>query len=286
MIRMIRPAVALALALAAAPAVAEPAQPPVLQGVGVEDHVGARLPLDLPFTEVGGRRVRLGDSFGDGKPVVMVLAYVRCKMLCSLVLQATVDAVRAMPLEVGRDYRLITVSIDPDEETADAARRRAELLARIGRPDQPDRWTYLVGAERPIRALADRLGFRYRWDPASEQFAHPAVIFVIAPDGTIARYFQGISPSPDAIAAALRSAAPRRAALRGAASGSRAASGPIADESIAERVLSCFRFDPAARAHRALIDRTLRIGGGLTVLAVAALVASLVLRDLRRRRQP
>lgn len=270
MIRMLRPALAIALALAAAPAVAEPAQPPALQGVGVEDHVGTRLPLDLPFTEVGGRRVRLGDYFGDGKPVVMVLAYVRCKMLCSLVLQATVDAVRAMPLEVGRDYRLITVSIDPDEEMADAERRRAELVARIGRPDQPDRWTYLVGAERPIHALADRLGFRYRWDPGTEQFAHPAVIFVIAPDGTIARTFQGISASPGDLAAALR----------------RAASGVIVDESIADRVLSCFRFDPAARAHRALIDRTLRIGGALIVLAVAVLVASLVVRDLRRRRLP
>lgn len=267
-------AIALALPLVAAPAAAEPAQPPVLQGVGLEDHVGARIPLELPFTEVGARRVRLGDYFADGKPVVMVLAYVRCKMLCSLVLQATVDAVRAMPLEVGRDYRLITVSIDPDEEAADAARRRAELLARIGHPDQPERWTYLVGAERPIRALADRLGFRYRRDPATEQFAHPAVIFVISPDGTIARTFQGISPSPDAIAAALR----------------RAASGRIVDEpvnaSIAERVLSCFRFDPAARAHRALIDRYLRIGGGILVLAVASSIAGLLQWERRRRRRP
>jgi protein SCO1/2 len=268
---MIRPALALAaLAALAAPAAAEPPQPPALQGVGIENRVGARIPLDLPFTEVGARRVRLADYFRDGKPVLMVLAYVRCKMLCSLVLQATVDAVRAMPLEVGRDYRLITVSIDPDEEAADAARRRADLLARIGHPDQPERWTYLVGAERPIHALADRLGFRYRWDPGSEQFAHPAVIFVLAPDGTIARYFQGISPSPDAIAAALR----------------RAASGdPVVAESIAERVLSCFRFDPAARAHRALIDRYLRIGGALIVLAVASSVAGLLLWERRRRRR-
>lgn len=270
---MIRPALAIvlaALAALAAPAAAEPAQPPALQDVGVENRVGARIPLDLPFTEVGGRRVQLGDYFRDGKPVVMVLAYVRCKMLCSLVLQATVDAVRAMPLEVGRDYRLITVSIDPDEEAADAARRRADLLARIGHPDQPERWIYLIGAERPIRTLADRLGFRYRWDPASEQFAHPAVIFVLAPDGTIARYFQGISPAPDAIAAALR----------------RAASGPVVAESIAERVLSCFRFDPAERAHRALIDRYLRIGGGLIVLAVASSVAGLLVWERRRRRRP
>jgi protein SCO1/2 len=269
---VIRPALAVALALVAAPAavVAEPAPPPAVQGVGVDDHAGARIPLDLPFTEVGARRVRLGDYFGDGKPVLMVLAYVRCRMLCSLVLQATVDAVRAMPLEVGRDYRLITVSIDPDEEAADAARRRAELLARIGRPDQPERWTYLVGAERPIRALADRLGFRYRRDPRTEQFAHPAVIFVLAPDGTIARYFQGISPSPADIAAALR----------------RAASGPVVAEPIAERVLSCFRFDPAARAHRALIDRWLRIGGASVVLAVAVAVAGLLRWERRRRRRP
>ena len=266
---MIRPALVAAVALGAAPAAAEPAQPPVLQGIGVEDHVGARLPLDLPFTEVGARRVRLGDYFGDGKPAVMVLAYVRCKMLCSLVLQATVDAVRAMPLEVGRDYRLITVSIDPDEEMADAAQRRADLVTRIGHADQPERWTYLVGAERPIHALADALGFRYRWDPHTEQFAHPAAIFVIAPDGTIARIFQGISPSPGDLAAALR----------------RAVSGPVVAEPIAERVLSCFRFDPAARAHRALIDRTLQIGGGLVVLAVATLVTGLVVLDLRRRRR-
>jgi protein SCO1/2 len=270
---VIRLAIAVALVVApiAAPiaAAAEPAQPPALQGVGLEDHAGARLPLDLPFTEVGARRVRLGDYFGDGKPALMVLAYVRCKMMCSLVLQATVDAVRAMPLEAGRDYRLITVSIDPDEEAADAAQRRAELLARIGHPDQPARWTYLVGAERPIRALADRLGFRYRWDPHTEQFAHPAVIFVIAPDGTIARTFQGIAPAPGAIATALR----------------RAASGPVVAEPIAERVLSCFRFDPAERAHRALIDRYLRIGGATLVLAVAGSVAGLLLWERRRRRR-
>lgn len=281
---MIRSGLAALLALVAAPAVADPALPPPVQGIGVDDRVGARIPLDLPFTEVGTRRVRLGDYFGDGKPVVMVLAYVRCRMLCSLVLQATVDAVRAMPLELGRDYRLITVSIDPDEEAAAAAQRRAELLARIGRPDQLDRWTYLVGAERPIRALADRLGFRYRWDPATEQFAHPAVIFVLAPDGTLARYFQGISPSPDAIAAALRLAA--AAPIGGRISGSGSISGAGADDAIADRVLSCFRFDPAARAHRALIDRYLRIGGSLIVLAVASAVTGLLVWERRRRRRP
>ncbi len=269
---MTRPALALALALAlaAAPAAAEPARPPAVQGVGIDNHIGARIPLDLPFTEAAGRRVRLGEFFGDGKPVVMVLAYVRCKMLCSLVLQTTTAAVRAMPLTPGRDYRLITVSIDPDEESAAAAARRAELVARIGRPGGADRWTYLVGAEHPIRALADALGFHYRWDPRTEQFAHPAVITVLTPDGTIARYFQGIDVAPAELAGALR----------------RAAAGQVDSPSPAETVLSCFRFDPAARAHRALIDRYLQIGGAAIAVVLGGSILGLYRWERRRRRRP
>jgi len=269
---MIRIALALGLvaASAAAPAAAQPVRPPVLQGIGLDEHLGARIPLDLPFTEAAGRRVRLGEFFGDGKPVVMVLAYVRCKMLCSLVLGATTAVVRAMPLTPGRDYRLITVSIDPDEESAAAAARRAELVARIGRPGAADRWIYLVGAEHPIRALAEALGFHYRWDPRTEQFAHPAVITVLTPDGTIARYFQGIDVAPAALAGALHNAA----------------AGQVAQASLAETVLSCFRFDPAERAHRALIDRYLQIGGAVITALLGGSVLGLYRWERRRRRRP
>lgn len=269
MIRLVIALVVL-LGLAAAPAAAQPARPPVLQGIGLEEHLGARIPLDLPFSEAAGRRVRLGEFFGDGKPVVMVLAYVRCKMLCSLVLQTTTAAVRAMPLTPGRDYRLITVSIDPDEESAAAAVRRAELVARLGRPGAADRWTYLVGAEHPIRALADALGFHYRWDPRTEQFAHPAVITVLTPDGTIARYFQGIDVAPAELAGALKSAA----------------AGQVAQQSLAETVLSCFRFDPAARAHRAQIDRYLQIGGAVIAALLGGSLLGLYRWERRRRSQP
>jgi protein SCO1/2 len=238
----------------------------MLIGVGVEEHVGMKLPLDLGFTEASGRRIQLASVF-DRKPVLLVLAYTRCKMLCSLVLRATTDAVQKMSLEPGRDYRLVTVSIDPDEDSATGLSKVRELLARIGRPGQLDRWTYLVGAEHPIHALADRLGFHYTWDPHTEQFAHPAVVFVLTPDGTIARYFQGIPLQPKELERALRSAA----------------NGELSSQSIAESVLSCFHFDPAARAHREAIDRYLQIGGAVICLLVGSLVASLVLWDRRRR---
>lgn len=262
------PAALAVLGLAGA-AAAEAPRPPALREVGVDERTGARIPLDLVFTEAGGRRVRIGELFG-GKPVLLVLAYVRCRMMCSLVLRGAAEAVRAMPLEPGRDYRLITVSIDPREDAAAAAARRGELLRELGRPGEPERWSYLVGHERPIRALADALGFRYAWDGRTEQYAHPAVAFVLAPDGTISRYVHGVTFAPAELAGALRAAA----------------AGEVAGGSVAERVLACFRFDPAARAHRERIERYLRIGGGGVMLALGATVALLWRWERRRRRSP
>jgi protein SCO1 len=264
-------ALALAAALALGPAAAaQPARPPALRGVGVDEHIGAKLPLDLHFADAAGRRIQLAELFDGHTPVVLVLAYLRCKMLCSVVLHATTEVVRAMPLEVGRDYRLVTVSIDPTDDAAAAAVRRDELLRRIGRAGERDRWTFLIGAEHPIRALADRLGFRYTWDPSTEQYAHPAVVFVIQPDGTIGRYLQGVALDPDQLAAAIRLAAAGRAA-------------PV---SIAETVLSCFHFDPSGRAHREAIRRYLRIGGAAICLSLTAAILLLFLWERRRRRRP
>jgi protein SCO1/2 len=257
-------------ALAAAPASAEAPPPPALREVGVDERIGERIPLDLLFSEAGGRRVRIGELFGDGKPVLLVLAYVGCRMMCSLVLHGASQAVREMPLEPGRDYRLITVSIDPREDVATAAARRRELVRAIGHPGEPGRWAYLVGTERPIRALADALGFRYAWDARTEQFAHPAVVFVLTPDGRISRYVPGVTFAPEELADALRGAG----------------AGAIGGGSIAERVLACFRFDPAARAHRERIERYLRIGGGGVLLALGSTVSLLWWWERRRRRSP
>lgn len=259
---------ALSLVLVTSTVAAETDRPLPLRGVGVDEHVGLRLPLDLMFNDAAGRRIRLGDVFGDGKPVLMVLAYMRCKMLCSLVLRATTHAVKQLPLELGRDYRLVTVGIDPREDSASAVVKRDELLARAGHPGEPDRWTYLVGADGAIHALADTLGFRYTWDARTEQYAHPAVLFVLTPDGTISRYLQGVQIDPGELAGALRTAA----------------SGRLATSSIAETVLSCFDFDPAARAKREAIERYLQIGSLVIVLLLAGTIIGLFVWERRRRR--
>src|SRR5262249_10188473 len=150
------------------------------------ERVGDTIPLPLKFTDTSGRRVALSTFFDGSRPVLLVLTYVRCKTLCSLVLHGVIDAVRALPLELGRDYRVVLVSIDPNETTADAEARRREIVARLDRGAES--FVYLVGAEHAIRTLADSLGFRYKVDPRTEQIAHPAAIFVLTPDGRISRY--------------------------------------------------------------------------------------------------
>ncbi len=261
---------ALAAVLASAgPAAGDIARPPQLAGATIEPHVGDRVPLGLTFGDTAGRRVKLGSLFDGKRPVLLVLTYVRCKMLCSLVLRGAIDAVRAMDLELGRDYRVISVSIDPDEEAASAAARRRDIVQKIGHGDNAD-WTYLIGAEHPVRALADSLGFRYTYDPHTEQFAHPAVIFVLTPDGRIARYLHGIEYPPIQVAAALRAAA----------------KGQVFEASIPETVLGCFRFDPALRAHRDTIATYLKIGGSGVMLALMSSIGLLFLWERRRRRSP
>ena len=237
--------------------------------IAVDEHLGERIPLDLPFTEASGRRVTLREVTA-GKPTVLVLAYVRCSMLCSLVLRGVARAVAALDLEPGRDYHLVTVSIDPEEEASAAAARRSELVASLGRPVAGSAWTYLVGAERPIQQLAASLGFGYAWDARSEQYAHPAVIFVLTPDGRIADYLHGI----DFPVAELR------------ASLAAAGQGEVMRSGMAEAILRCFRFDPAHRLYRDRIELYLRVGAGAVMAVLASLVVGLFVWERRRRRRP
>jgi protein SCO1 len=260
---MIRAALLLMLFAATAHAAPNPSL-----AAGVDEHPGAQVPLDVPFTTSRGESVTLRGLLDGEHPVLLVLAYARCEMLCSLVLRGAATAAHALPREPGRDYRLILIGLDARESVDEAARKQATLLAELGRGEDPQRWPYLLGPRTSIDAVANALGFRYAWDPRTQQYAHPAVIFTLTPDGRVARYLHGIEFAPEAVGAALDDAAAGRVM-----------------STMAADVLRCFRFDPASRRVGERAQQILRAGAlGIFLLSFSG-IAMLVVWERRLRRQ-
>jgi len=252
-------AAALAAALAL-PAHAETAAPPPVSAAGLERHVGARLPLDARFRASDGRQVALGDIVARGKPTLLVLAYNRCTMLCNLVLRRVARLVTELGLAPGVDYGLVSISIDPTESVDIAARQKAALLDAAGLAGRDAAWTSLVGERAAIDAVAGAIGFRYAWDPATEQYAHPALLTTLDADGRVSAYFDGLDPEVDAV----------RAALAGR---------PQAAATITQALARCFRFDTASTRYGSALMWSLRaLATGLSLGLVV-----LVLRLGRRR---
>lgn len=254
---MIRPVRLIALTLAAAmslPALAraQAQDPPrgILEGVGIDQKLDTALPLELPFRDETGKTVRLGDYFGE-KPVILSLVYFNCPMLCTYVMAGLVRSLRAVSFSAGEEFEVLTVSFDPADHPALALVNKKQNLKSYGRSGAESGWHFLTGDEPSIRALTEAVGFRYRVDPGNGQFAHAAGLYVITPQGRIARYFFGVEYAPRDLRLALVEASQDRI-------------GSPVDQVL----LYCFHYDPRIGKYGLVIMNVLRVAGGLTVLAL------------------
>jgi protein SCO1/2 len=252
------------LLLAPAAARAEEGRPPILREVGFAQHLGEQLPLDATFRDERGRTVRLGDYFGD-EPVLLVPAYYECPMLCTLVLNGVVGALKALPFTVGKEFRVVTFSFNPAETSALAAEKKLAYLDRYGHPEAAEGWHFLVGDEPSIRALTEAIGFRYAWDPEHKQYAHASGVVVVTPDGRLARYFYGIEYSPRDLRLALVEASQNHI-------------GSIVDQVL----LFCFHYDPATGRYSALALGAVRVAGVATLLGLGAFIVVMLRRERPR----
>ncbi len=223
----------------------------VLRDVGIDQRLGASVALDLPFVDDEGHEVRLGDYFGK-RPVLLALVYYRCPMLCSQVLDGIVRVLRGVSLVPGRDFEIVVASIDP-KETPDAAhRKKASCVAEYGRESGSSGWHFLVGKEESIRQLAAGAGFRYVYDPASNEYAHASGFFVLTPKGVLSRYFYGLEHSASDLRLALVESSEERI-------------GSLVDQVL----LLCFHYDPTAGRYGFAILNAIRAVGLLTIAGIA-----------------
>lgn len=239
--------------------------PDILRKVGFDQHLNAQVPMDLAFTDENANQVKLGDYFGE-KPVILVLAYYRCPMLCTLVLNGVVQGLRDLPFSIGREFNVVTVSFDPRETPDLAAAKKKNYVTSYGRPGASDGWHFLTGKPDAIRRLTETVGFRYVYDAKQDQFIHTSGIMILTPEGKISRYFYGIQfPSRDL-----------RLGLVEASAGK---IGSPTDQVL----LYCFHYDPAAGKYSASILNFVRTGGVAIVVALAGMVWFLLRHEPHKR---
>ena len=240
----------LAALLAASTATAQPTGPMPARA-GWEPRIGERAPLEVALRDEDGRPARLGDYLSPGRPVLLVMAYYDCPMLCSLVMNGLAAALRKVELEPGRDFTVAVVSIDPADTPEKARVKQDVFLKQYDRPGAEPAVHFLVGGEPDVRAVARGVGFEYEYDPIGKQYGHAAGVVVLSGEGTISHYFYGVDFPP-------------RDLRLGLVESARGAIGTAKDKLL----LLCFRYDPAQGRYGRLALGSVRVGGALTVLVL------------------
>lgn len=246
---------------------AQTARPALLTDVGIDQKLNERVPLDLSFRDDTGNTVRLREYFGE-KPVILSLVYYDCPMLCTQVLNGLERSLQGISLDVGKQFNVVTLSINPRETPGLAAVKKRIYAGMYGRRLAEQGWHFLTGEEEAIKELARAVGFHYAYDPESGQYAHATAIMVLTPDGRLSRYFYGIQyPSRDLRLGLVEASA-----------------GKIGTP-VDQLLLFCYHYDPATGKYGLVILNVVRAAGLATVLAIAGLVLVLFRRERLARKE-
>ncbi|NVB36521.1 SCO family protein [Pseudenhygromyxa sp. WMMC2535] len=238
---------------------------PEANEVSVDEMLNAELDMDLAFVDHLGNPVHLGDFFDGEHPVLVTLNYYRCPTLCNLQLNGLTRTLEQLDWVPGKEFRIVTVSIDPREGPEIASGKRANHLEALGRGEVD--WNFLTGDALQVRMLAAQLGIGYAYDAEQDQYAHPAVLMFVSPEGKVARYLYGLEYEPGDVKFALMEAAEGRVG-----------------SPVDKLILSCFHYDATLGRYGPFAMGIMRLGGAIMILIVG-IPLILVWRRERRRRE-
>lgn len=241
-----------------------------LRRIDVVEHLGDQIPLDLSFVNDAGDSVQLGDYFGQERPVILVLGYYECPMLCNLVWNGLVAGVDQLEWNPGNEFQMITVSINSKENHELARAKKTSYLASFSHQVEDSGWDFLVGEESQSKALAEAIGFKYFYDEERQEYAHPAAVFVLTEKGVISRYLYGLDFSKTDLKLSLMEAAEGRIG-----------------NTIDRLILYCFHYDPEARGYVVAASNVMMLGGGVALAALTLFLGMLWYGERwRKRRTP
>jgi len=235
-----------------------------LKEIGFDQKLGAQLPLDVAFQDETGKTVRLGEYFGQ-KPVILLITYYNCTMLCPLLLDGLVRTLRPITFDIGKQFTVLTVSINPRETPAIAASRKELYVQRYGRPGAEHGWHFLTGKSDAIAALTQAIGFRFVYDKKKDEYAHASGFVIFTPEGKAARYLYGVEFSPRDTRLALIEAA------------SNTIGNPVD-----QLLLYCYHYDPLTGKYGVIIMNVLRLAGSATAVALGSFMVVMFRRDRRK----
>lgn len=238
----------------------------VLKDVGIDQKLNEAIPLDLAFRDEAGRSVQLRDYFGE-KPVILTLVYYDCPMLCTFILNGLLRSLRALSFDAGNQFNVVTVSFDPRNTPKMAAEKKLNYIDKYRRPGGANGWHFLTGDEASIAKLTDAVGFRYKFDPETQQWAHASAIMVLTPEGRLSQYFYGIEYSARDLRLSLIEAAGNRI-------------GSPVDKVL----LYCYHYDPTTGKYGLVIMNVIRLAGLGTVLALGGFMTLMIYRERKKNR--
>jgi protein SCO1 len=241
--------------------------PSALKEVGIDQKLNQPLPADAVFKDETGNEVKLGSYFGK-RPIVVSLVYYDCPMLCTQVLNGMIAAFKTLSLKPGQDFDVISISFDPRETPALAAAKKNVYVNHFPesrRAGANTGWHFLTGNEENIRRVTEAIGFHYRFDQSTNQFAHASAIYVVTPEGKLSHYFYGIEYAPRDLRLGLVEASQNKIG-----------------STVDQLMLYCFHYDPESGKYGAVVMNMIRLGGVITVFCIGLLLLVLRKRNSAR----
>ena len=247
-------------------------QPQLLSRVTIAQNLDDQIPLDGQFVDETGKSVHLGDYFGK-RPVILAMVYYHCQVLCPEEMNGLTGALEMVDFRPGRDFEIVTVSIDPTDTPAEGAKEKAVYLKRYGHPETANGWHFLTGQQPAVNALAKAIGFGYVRVPGPDgrlaQFAHASSIQILTPEGRLAQYYLGVEYSPKDLRLGLVEASHHQIGS------------PV------DNILTyCYHYDPMLNRHSLVVARVVQLGGVFTVIGLGSYMTVMFRRDIKQGHPP